>query len=150
MSKTTHLCEKTPNPIWGGLLIKDKVKYGDSVILSTHFLVGLSLRADYGYFFQNGEILEWGSLEKLTEKLSMVRIKFKPKESDLMSTVAELKAMLEIREVSIRGDLIEVLSNNRDKVIEIIKELGATDIVETYDYLRIYEEILVRHCSLIH
>jgi len=121
-------------------LVTEKVRDGCSVILSTHFFAEMPLKADYAYFFQGGEASKWGSLEKISEELGLVRIVFNLKDLDLAKTLNTLRSTPEIREVAIRGEVVEVLTGNRIKAMETLENLGVKEASQTYDYLRIYRE----------
>ncbi|MEM3029598.1 MAG: ABC transporter ATP-binding protein [Thermoproteota archaeon] len=125
-------------------LVDEKVRNGCSIILSTHFFAEMPLKADYAYFFQGGEVSKHGSLENISEELGLMKLVFKLENLDLAKTLSRLRSTPEIREVAIRGETVEVLTGNRSKTMEALKNLGVSQISQAYDYLRIYREAFKR------
>jgi ABC-2 type transport system ATP-binding protein len=121
-------------------LVNEKVRNGCSVILSTHFFAEMPLKADYAYFFQGGEVSKWGSLENISEELGLMKLVFKLENLDLARTLTRLRTTPEIREVAIKGEVVEVLTEDRDKAMEALESMGVSEISQAYDYLRIYHE----------
>jgi len=122
--------------------LTDKVKSGCSVILSTHLLAEMPLKADHAYFFMNGEVIKWGSMEKIAEELGLVKLTFPIKEPDITGTLSKLRSMPEVTEVSLKGDSLEVLTTNpKNTKYELIK-IGITEITEKHELARIYSEAM--------
>lgn len=122
--------------------LTDKVKSGCSVILSTHLLAEMPLKADHAYFFMNGEVIKWGSMEKIAEELGLVKLTFPIKEPDITGILSKLRSMPEVTEVSLKGDSLEVLTTNpKNTKYELIK-IGITEITEKHELARIYSEAM--------
>ena len=124
--------------------ITEKTQSGCSVILSTHFLAELTLKADYAYFFMNGEVKRWGNMEKIAEELGLVKLAFTTKGLNIAHTLTRLRSIPEVSEVSLKGDTMELLVANRRKVTNELEKLGITQVKEEHDFVRIYSEALSR------
>ena len=122
--------------------ITEKVEAGCTVILSTHLLAEMPLKADHAYFFMNGEVIKWGSIEKIAEELGQVKLSFTVKDPNMARTLTKLRSMPEITEVSIKGDNLEILATNRKKVADELQKLGITQITEKHELTKIYSEAM--------
>lgn len=122
--------------------ITEKVEAGCTVILSTHLLAEMPLKADHAYFFMNGEVIKWGSMEKIAEELGQIKLFFTVKDLNMARTLTKLRSIPEITEVSIKGDNLEILATNRKKVTDELQKLGITQITEKHELTRIYSEAM--------
>jgi ABC-type multidrug transport system ATPase subunit len=122
--------------------ITEKVEAGCTVILSTHLLAEMPLKADHAYFFMNGEVIKWGSIEKIAEELGQIKLSFTVKDPNMARTLTKLRSIPEITEVSIKGDNLEILATNRKKVTDELQKLGITQITEKHELTRIYSEAM--------
>jgi ABC-type multidrug transport system ATPase subunit len=124
--------------------LTDKVKSGCSLILSTHLLAEMPLKADHAYFFMNGEVKRWGSMEKIAEELGLIKLSFPTKDLNMARTLTKLRSIPEVREVSLKGDTMELLITSRGKVTDELEKLGITQVTEEYDFVRIYSKALTQ------
>jgi ABC-type multidrug transport system ATPase subunit len=124
--------------------LTDKVQSGCSVILSTHLLAEMPLKADHAYFFMNGEVKRWGSMEKIAEELGLIKLSFPTKDLNMARSLTKLRSIPEIREVSLKGDTMELLITSRGNVTDELEKLGITQITEEYDFVRIYSKALTQ------
>ncbi|MBS7633267.1 ABC transporter ATP-binding protein [Candidatus Bathyarchaeota archaeon] len=122
--------------------ITEKVETGCTVILSTHLLAEMPLKADYAYFFMNGEVIKWGSMEKIAEELGLVKLTFPIKDLNMARTLTRLMSIQEVTEVSLKGDNLEILTADRKKVTDELEKLGITEITEKHELARIYSEAM--------
>ena len=124
--------------------ITEKVGSGCTVVLSTHLLAEMPLKADHAYFFMNGEVVKWGSMQKIAEELGQIKLSFPLKDLNVAHTLTKLRAIPEITELSIKGDSLEILATDRKKVADELKELGITEITEEHELARIYSEAMTK------
>lgn len=122
--------------------ITEKVETGCTITLSTHFLAEMPLKADYAYFFMNGEVIKWGNMEKIAEELGLVKLTFPIKDLNMARTLTRLRSIPEITEVSLKGDNLEILTTNRKKTTDELEKLGITEITEKHELARIYSEAM--------
>jgi len=124
--------------------ITEKVESGCTVVLSTHLLAEMPLKADYAYFFMNGEVIKWGSMEKIAEELGQIKLSFPLKDKNVERTLTKLRMVPEITELSIKGDNLVILATDRKKVAEELHKLGITEITEEHELARIYSEAMTK------
>lgn len=124
--------------------LMDKVQSGCSVILSTHLLAEMPLKADHAYFFMNGEVKRWGSMEKIAEELGLIKLSFPTKDLNMARTLTKLRSIPEVKEVSLKGDTMELLITSRGNVTDELEKLGITQVTEEYDFVRIYNKALTQ------
>jgi ABC-type multidrug transport system ATPase subunit len=124
--------------------LTDKVQAGCTVILSTHLLAEMPLKADHAYFFMNGEVKKWGSMEKIAEELGLIKLSFTIKDQSMARMLTKLRSIPEVREVSLKGDTMELLITSRGKVTDELEKLGITQVTEEYDFVRIYSKALTQ------
>ena len=123
-------------------IITEKVETGCTVILSTHLLAEMPLKADYAYFFMNGEVIKWGNMEKIAEELGLVKLTFPIKDLNMARTLTKLRSIPEVTEVSLKGDNLEVLTTNPKKTTDELEKIGITEITEKHELARIYSEAM--------